>query len=237
MAPAGAAFVREAAAAFSGASVSVKAVTLCLLITYVGYLIGGDAVVRALAVTPGHFWPPHFWIWTAFTHCFLEVHLWEVALDVAVVVLVGKLLEPLWGAIEMVVFFMVVNVGVATVSAFFYYLLYMASFDTSLLFHVHIHGKSSSADVKAVLLHILFLGLAGYLAGVAVAVKQVMPDYVLHRSPLGKMTNGNIPLLLFVCTLLLWALKVVAGSYCTMFGSGLLVSWVYLRFYQVRNRT
>ena len=40
----------------------------------------------------------------------------------AVIVLVGKLLEPLWGAVEMIVFFMVVNVGVAVVSAFFYYL-------------------------------------------------------------------------------------------------------------------
>ena len=46
---------------------------------------------------------------------FLEVHFWEVVLDVAVIVLVGKLLEPLWGALEMVVFFAVVNVGVAVV--------------------------------------------------------------------------------------------------------------------------
>ena len=26
------------------------------------------------------------------------------------------------------------------------------------------------------------------------------------------------------------------GSYCTMFGTGLVVSWIYLRFYQVRFR-
>ncbi len=53
----------------------------------------------------------------------------------------GKLLEPLWGAVEMLVFFMVVNVGVAMLAAFFYYLLYMVTFDTKLLFSVHIHGK------------------------------------------------------------------------------------------------
>ena len=28
----------------------------------------------------------------------------------------------------------------------------------------------------------------------------------------------------------------VEGSYCTMFGTGLVVSWVYLRFYQVRQQ-
>jgi hypothetical protein len=53
----------------------------------------------------------------------LQVHFWLVIIDVAVIVLVGKLLEPLWGAVEMIVFFMVVNVGVAVVSAFFYYLV------------------------------------------------------------------------------------------------------------------
>ncbi len=74
----------------------------------------------------------------------LQIHFWEVLLDVCVVVLVGKLLEPLWGAIEMLVFFMVVNVGVAMVAAFFYYFLYMITFNVQLLFNVHIHGKQCS---------------------------------------------------------------------------------------------
>ena len=71
----------------------------------------------------------------------MEVHIWEVIVDVFVIFLVGKLLEPLWGALEMVVFFVVVNVGVAMSSAFFYYILYMITFNTQLLFDVHIHGK------------------------------------------------------------------------------------------------
>ena len=60
----------------------------------------------------------------------------------AVIVLVGKLLEPLWGAVEMLLFFGVVNVGVAVLSSFFYYVLYMVTFNTELLFEVHIHGQS-----------------------------------------------------------------------------------------------
>merc|ERR1712156_866661 len=87
--------------------------------------------------------------------------------------------------------------------------------NTELLFEVHIHG------------------LAGYLAGVSVAVKQAMPDHVIYRSPVGKITNRNIPLACFLLTFVMWAIGLVEGSYCTMFGSGLVISWIYLRFYQM----
>merc|ERR1711972_151222 len=116
-----------------------------------------------------------------------------------------------------ITFFFIVNTGVAVLCAFFYYLLYMCTFNTELLFEVHIHG------------------LSGYLAGVSIAVKQVMPDHVLARTPLGKITNRHIPLSVFGLTFLLWAIGAVEGSYCTMFGTGLIVSWVYLRFYQVHS--
>lgn len=167
------------------------------------------------SVTPGYFWPPHFWLWTALTHCFLEIHWWEVLVDIVTIVLVGKLIEPLWGTMEMALFFLIVNTGVAVVAAVFYYVLYMATFNTELLFEVHIHG------------------LAGYLAGVSVAVKQAMPDHILFRSPLGKITNRHIPLICFLFSFIMWAIGLVEGSYCTMFGSGLIISWIYLRFYQL----
>jgi hypothetical protein len=69
-------------------------------------------------------------------------------------------------------------------------------------------------------LYPFFPGLAGYLAGVTVAVKQVMPDHILYRSPVGKITNRNIPLAVFALSFILWAIGMVEGSYCTMFGSG-----------------
>ena len=179
-------------------SIGVKLVCLVVVISY--GLSYSESAVRALSMTPGYFWPPHFYLWTAFTHCFLEIHWWEVVVDIVTIVLVGKLLEPLWGALEMVTFFAVVNVGTAIVCAVFYYFLYMVSYNTELLFEVHIHG------------------LAGYLAGVAVAVKQAMPDHILHRTPFGKFTNRNIPLSVFGLSFILWAVGLVEGSYCTMFG-------------------
>ena len=44
------------------------------------------------------------------------------------------------------------------------------------------------------------------IPGVSIAVKQVMPDHVLVRTPLGKITNRNIPLSVFGLTFIMWAL-------------------------------
>ena len=98
---------RETLTLLANTSVAVKIIAGVLIFFYALACYSED-VIEKLSVTPEKFWPPHFWIWTAFTHCFLEVHFWLVIIDIAVIVLVGKLLEPLWGAIEMMVFFMVV---------------------------------------------------------------------------------------------------------------------------------
>lgn len=206
--------VQTSKALLSNSSLGVK--VLCAT-TLLGYgLSYSQPAIEALSVTPGYFLPPHFYLWTAVTHCYLEIHWWEVAVDLVTLILVGKLLEPLWGALEMITFFFVVNAGVGVFSAVFYYFLYMVTFNEQLLFQVHIHG------------------LAGYLAGVSVAVKQAMPDHILYRTPMGfKFTNRNIPLSVFGLSFIMWAVGLVEGSYCTMFGSGLVISWIYLRFYQL----
>ncbi|XP_012271067.1 transmembrane protein 115 [Orussus abietinus] len=206
-------YLRQQFAAFLGnMSNSVKFICIVVLISYC--LSFSEDAVKALSVTPGYLLPPAFWIWTAFTFCFLEMHFWEVCVDIITMGLCSKLIEPLWGALEMMTFFAIVNVGVAVQSALFYLFLYMCTSDTDLLFDVHIHG------------------LAGYIAGVTVAVKQIMPDHILIKTPMGKITNRNIPLIIWMVGLSLWLLGLLEGTYPTMFLSGLLVSWIYLRFYQ-----
>lgn len=67
------------------------------IVTIFGYLLSfSETAVKALSVTPGYILPPQFCIWTAFTFCFLELYLWEVFLDIIIVGLCGKLIEPLW---------------------------------------------------------------------------------------------------------------------------------------------
>ncbi|XP_014206778.1 transmembrane protein 115 [Copidosoma floridanum] len=209
-------YLRQQLAALLGnTSISVKFICLVVLFSYC--LSFSEQAILILSVTPGYLLAPAFWVWTAFTSCFLEIHFWEVVVDVLTVVLCGKLIEPLWGAMEMMTFFAIVNFGDAIVSAVFYLVLYMCTSNTDMLFDVHIHG------------------LTGYIAGVTVAVKQIMPDHILVRTPIGKITNRNIPLMVWILYLILYLFGVLESTHPTMFLNGLLISWLYLRFYQRHN--
>jgi len=205
-------FRGELSALVNTTSLSVKCICITVLCSYL--LSYYEPAVNALSVTPGHLLPPSLWVWTLFTNPFLEIHLWEVIVDVVTVGLCGKLIEPLWGTKEMLCFFGIVNFSVAILSVSYYLFVYALTFDPSLLFDVQIHG------------------LSGYIAAVSVAVRQVMPDHVLLRTPLGKLTNRNIPLTVLIVSIITWAIGLLEGSYCTMFASGILTSWIYLRFYQ-----
>jgi hypothetical protein len=134
--------------------------------------------------------------------------------DILTVGLCGKLIEPLWGAKEMAYFFCLINLCVALMSVSYYLFLYAVTFDPAMLFDLKIHG------------------LAGYLAAVSVSVRQIMPDHVLLRTPLGKLTNRNVPLTVLTVSIIMWAIGLLEGAYCTMFASGIITSWIYLRFYQ-----
>jgi len=209
-------FFREELNALVGnASLLVKCV--CIIVVC-SYLISYYApAIEVLSVIPGHLLPPSFRIWTLFTHPFLEIHLWEVVVDIITVGLCGKLIEPLWGSREMFVFFGIVNVAVVIFCVSYYLFLYAITFDPTILFEVRIHG------------------LSGYIAAVSVSVRQIMPDHVLVRTPIGKITNRNVPLSVLLFSIVLWAIGLLEGTFCTMFTAGILSSWVYLRFYQRHN--
>lgn len=142
------------------------------VVTLIGYLFSfSETAISILSVTPGYILPPSFTIWTAFTFCFLELYLWEVIVDIIIVGLCGKLIEPLWGQVEMMTFFAIINLGVAVLSSLYYLFVYMCTRNTELLFDVHIHG------------------LSGYVAAVCVAVRQIMPDLLIAKTRIGKLTN------------------------------------------------
>ncbi|XP_031628092.1 transmembrane protein 115 [Contarinia nasturtii] len=186
------------------------------IVTIFGYLLSfSETAIKALSVTPGYILPPQFCIWTAFTFCFLELYLWEVFLDIIIVGLCGKLIEPLWGQMEMMTFFAITNLGVAILSSMYYLFVYFCTKDDDLLFNVHIHG------------------LSGYVAAVCVAVRQIMPDLLIAKTRIGKLTNRNMPLIVVFFSIIFWLCGILDGTTPTMFISGLIVSWIYLRFYQL----
>ncbi|KAH8263856.1 hypothetical protein KR038_002469 [Drosophila bunnanda] len=191
-------------------------ITLICVVTTFGYLLSySETAILLLSVTPGYILPNgKFWIWTAFTFCFIELHWWEVAVDVVTVGLCGKMLEPLWGQLEMFKFFALSNFGVSLLTTVYYLFYYMVTKNPTILFEVHIHG------------------LAGYVAGICVAVRQIMPDHLIFKTRYGRLTNRNVPLTVLVMAIILWAVNMLDGTYPAMFASGSLVSWIYLRFYQ-----
>ncbi|KAH8262709.1 hypothetical protein KR026_007870 [Drosophila bipectinata] len=191
-------------------------ITLICVVTTFGYLLSfSETAILLLSVTPGYILPNgKFWIWTAFTFCFIELHWWEVAVDVVTVGLCGKMLEPLWGQLEMFKFFALSNFGVSLLTTIYYLFYYMVTKNPTILFDVHIHG------------------LAGYVAGICVAVRQIMPDHLIFKTRYGRLTNRNVPLTVLIMAIISWAVGLLDGTYPAMFASGSLVSWIYLRFYQ-----
>ena len=167
-------YVRDqCVAALGNSSVVVKFICTAVAVGYCMTFI--HSILDHITVTPGHVIPPNFAFWTYITHSFVETHIWIVVVDIGVVILYGKLLEPLWGALEMLIFYGVVNTVVAFLTCCVYLFIYLATKNEEYLFDTHI------------------CGLAGYVAGFAVAVKQVMPDHVLVSTPFGKLRNKHIP--------------------------------------------
>ncbi|XP_050533146.1 transmembrane protein 115 isoform X2 [Daktulosphaira vitifoliae] len=170
---------------FNNTGQCIKVISFILSFCYFFSFFEKSKVI--FGVTPGYVFPPSFWLWTPFTFCFFESHLWQVLLDIAVVAICGKLIEPLWGELHFLIFFAIVNIGV---------------------------------------------GLSCYLAGVTVAVKQIMPDSPVIDTPVGRITNRNMPLYSIITSLLFWIIGFVDSTKPTMVISGVLTSWIYLRFYQ-----
>ncbi|XP_065214989.1 transmembrane protein 115-like [Planococcus citri] len=203
---------QQIAALLKSTSNTVKCIWLIVFVSYSFSFF--ETAVDVISVTPGYIVPPHFRIWSAFTFCFLELHFWNVLTDIVMIGLCGKVIEPLWGPAEIMSFFVVVNIGVALFSSIFYLFAYMCTSYPYYLFEVHIHG------------------LSGYVAGVTVAVKQIMPDILIVKTPLGRITNRNMPLMVLFFSFVFWFVGISQSTNTVMMSFGVYVSWIYLRFYQ-----
>lgn len=161
---------QQTSALLVNTSTSVK---IICVITICGYLLSySNQAIKSFSVTPALLFPPSLLGFaTIFTFCFIELYLWEVLLDIFIVGLYGKLIEPLWGQMEMMKFFAITNIGVAILSSTYYLFVYACTGNPELLFNVHIHG------------------LSGFLAAVCVGVRQIMPDLLIAKTRIGKLTN------------------------------------------------
>ena len=79
-------FLQGLASLVANTSIGVKMVSAIILLSYC--LSYSETALLSLSLTPGYFWPPHFWLWTAFTYSFLEIHCWIVFIDIVTIFLV-----------------------------------------------------------------------------------------------------------------------------------------------------
>lgn len=190
----------------------VKGASAVLILFY--FLSFSITAFDHLCVVPGYVLPPNFWIWTLLTHSFLQAHIVLVLVDICVLILSGKLLEPLWGPLQIGIFFAIVTSAAALLTAGIYMAKYYVTGNTNYLFETHIHG------------------MGAYIGGFCVAVKQLMPEEILLQLPFGKVRNKHIPIICLFTAVILSIAGVLNGPYAIHFGFGILVSWIYLRFYQ-----
>uniref|UniRef100_A0A8C5EI18 Transmembrane protein 115 n=1 Tax=Gouania willdenowi TaxID=441366 RepID=A0A8C5EI18_GOUWI len=201
--------------ALASTSVVVKTISVVVVLLYL--LSWAINTPYVLGVTPGYLFPPNFWVWTLVTHGVVEQHVWGVAASVGTVMACGRLLEPLWGALELLIFFTVVNVSAGLFAGLSYLFTYMATFDLDYLFAVQVNG------------------VAGFLGGVLVALKQTMGDTTVLRVPQVRLKAAPALVLLLLALLRLSGL-LDSSAPLAAYSYGALSGWVYLRFYQRHSR-
>ena len=187
--------VQQIQVVFMKSSVVVK--SICGIITFlyfISFLAAQQKYMEALTVTPGLIFPPSFRVWTLITHPFIEVHLWIVLLDIALVLLCGRLIEPLWSALEMLIFFAVVTVGSAVITSFLYLFMYLSTMNTAYLFQTHLFG------------------LAGYAGAATIALKQTMGDAELPPK-VARIRVQHLPVILLISSFLLRIIGLVPPTH------------------------
>lgn len=203
---------RQVQSAVFSSGLTTKLICLFCIIGY--FLSFSSQCIRALAVIPGRLMPPNFWIWTLLTHSFIEIHIWHTIIDVIVVFLYSKMIEPLWGTKELLRFYFIVTIPNALFATSIYFVLYGLTFNEDYLFERPIYG------------------LAAFIGAYTVVIKQIMPDTILATTPFFKLKQDQVPLLMILVSIGFWFGHLVPIHFVIMLSFGILISWTYLRFFQ-----
>ncbi|CAF3157790.1 unnamed protein product, partial [Rotaria sp. Silwood2] len=102
-------------------------------------------------------------------------------------------------------------------ATFTYFLFYGLTFNEDYLFERPIYG------------------LASFIGAYSVVIKQIMPDTILATTPLCKLKQDHVPLLIVVLSTILWLVYAVPIHFLIMLSFGIIISWTYLRFFQVHQ--
>jgi len=175
-----------------------------------------DGIEEHLGITPGNL-IPSFKIWTLFTYALIDVHWWNLVRNWVFICLAGRCVQPLWGDLELLLFYLITNTFSGLWTTFMFLLSFMAVGDEAFLFETKI------------------CGLSAFIGGVFVALKQLLPEEVISSLPFLHIRVKHLPFTAFVICLIMTLLKFTGAPTLLLFSNGMLVSWIYLRFYQLHT--
>ncbi|KAI4351280.1 hypothetical protein L6164_005656 [Bauhinia variegata] len=182
-------------------------------------LVGGHIVVQFfpaavtyLALIPARTIP---FAWNLITAGYIEQSVYGVVVSTIGLLLIGKLLEPIWGSKEFLKFIFVVN-----------FLTSVCIFITAIALY-YITGLETY-------LYMPLSGFHGVISGFLVGIKQIIPDQELPLLKIKVKWLPSITLLLSIATSF-WTLE--AASYLPTIIFGTYMSWIYLRHWQRKQET
>jgi len=186
-----------------------KYIAITIVISYVFSLVlEHQFIVGLLALIPAHTIPPNMYIWNLLTCAFIELSAIDLVLSIFGLLTFGKYLEPLWGVTEFIRFIIIIILSSSLLSFLFSIMLYHITKDETQLY------LASS-------------GFNGVIAGFTVAFKQLRPDTDLLFVLL-PLRAKYLPFLYLIFSVPM----IVFGFSQRFVVFGLLIGWIYLRFYQ-----
>lgn len=174
-----------------------------------------------LALIPGRTLPPHMYVWNLVTAPWVEHTVVGAAVDASALLVMGGVAEKLWGKAEFVRFVLLVPT-LANVATFVFVILWFAT------------TRNES---------VLFALLGGFTAGtggLTVALKQLLPERPIPVfSSLLPATAAGPPFCARHLPAAFLAFKILDAAFFSHSvltlvegAAGVLVAWIYLRFYQ-----
>ncbi|RLN38744.1 rhomboid-like protein 19 isoform X1 [Panicum miliaceum] len=164
-----------------------------------------------LTLIPGRTIP---FAWNLVTAGYVEQTIPGVIVSIVGLLLFGKVLEPLWGAKELLKFIFIVNLSTSA-----------CVFVTAIVLYYITQEESY--------LYTPLSGFYGVLSGLLVGIKQILPDQELNLFVL-KISAKWIPsMVAFVSVVVSFFLK-ESMAYLPTILFGIYVSWIYLRYFQKR---
>ncbi|PWZ06678.1 Rhomboid-like protein 19 [Zea mays] len=152
--------------------------------------------------------------WNLVTAGYIEQTIPGVIVSIVGLLLFGKVLEPLWGAKELLKFIFIVNLSISACVFVTMIVLYYITQEESYLY----------TPVS---------GFYGVLSGLLVGIKQILPDQELNLFVL-KISAKWIPsIVAFISVAVSFFIKEVM-SYLPIILFGIYMSWIYLRYFQRR---